>query len=104
MAHPRHPSIEVTPPPRGIGDSGGPYKDCEGLKVKAFQTGRYKDPPGGSSSLGMTGRVALHFRGKPIFKDFWSISIPIFMNFWEIKPVEHPRNQVSFHFKCTICQ
>ena len=32
-------------------------------------------------------------------KDFWSISIPIFMDFWETKLVEHPRNQVSFDFK-----
>ena len=36
------------------------------------------------------------------FKDFWSISIPTFMDFWETKPVEHPINQVSCHFKCTI--
>ena len=34
-----------------------------------------------------------------MFKDFWVIFIPVFKVSRRVKPVEIPRNQVSFHFK-----
>ena len=44
-------------------------------------------------------RAAQHFRGKSIFRDFRSIFIRIFKVLRGAKPVEIPRNQVSFHCK-----
>ena len=52
----------------------------------------------GNSGLEMMGtcRQAKFLRGRPTLKDFWSIFIPIFKDFSMKKPVELPRNKISF--------
>ena len=49
---------------------------------------------GGNSNLGMTGTCRPTLRS--VFKDFRSIFVSTSIDFWQAKPVEFPRNQVSF--------
>ena len=42
------------------------------------------------------------FRGRSIFKEIQSISMPILKDFQKERPVELARDEVSFHFKGTL--